>query len=60
MCKEIQSSGVITTNISDNFPVFSREKIPTMTDNLISINYRVFSDETLSSGKEPTVDSPFD
>ena len=27
---EVESSGVITTNISDHYPVFAREKFPTL------------------------------
>ena len=44
---EIEST--ITTNISDHYPIFSRELRPSLTDNIISINYRVFSDENLSN-----------
>ena len=45
---EVESSGVITTNISDHYPVFAREKFPTLPEDSISTNYRVFSDENLS------------
>ena len=45
---KVESSGVITTNISDHSPVFAREKFPTLPEDSISINYRVFSDENLS------------
>ena len=44
---EIDSTGVITTNISDHYPIFSRELRPSLPDNVLSINYRVFSDENL-------------
>ena len=36
---EAESSGVITTNISDHYPVFAREKFPTLPEDSISINY---------------------
>ena len=39
---EIESSGVITTNISVHNPIFSRELRPSLADNVLSINYRVF------------------
>ena len=42
---EVESSEVITTNISDHYPVFAREKFPTLPEDSISMNYRVFSDE---------------
>ena len=42
MVEEIESSGVKATNISDHFPVFSREKLPALTEESMSINYRVF------------------
>ena len=45
---EVESSGVITTNIFDHYPVFVREKFPTLPEDSISINYRVFTDENLS------------
>ena len=48
---EVESSGVITTNISDHHPVFAREKFPTLPEDSIPINYRVFSDENLSNFK---------
>ena len=48
---KVESSGVITTNISDHYPVFAREKFPTLPGQSISINYRVFSDENLSNFK---------
>ena len=48
---EAESSGVITTNISDHYPVFAREKFPTLPEDSISINYRVFSHENLSNFK---------
>ena len=44
---EIESTGVITTTISDHYPIFSRELRPSLADNVLSINYRVFSDENL-------------
>ena len=40
-----------TTSISDHYPVFAREKFPTLPEDSISINYRVFSDENLSNLK---------
>ena len=46
---EIESSGIITTNISDHYPIFSRELRPSLADNVLSINYRVFSEENLSN-----------
>ena len=45
---EIQSTGVITSSISDHYPIFSRELRPSLADNVLSLNYRVFSDENLS------------
>ena len=36
------------TNISDHYPVCAREKFPTLPEDSISINYRVFWDENLS------------
>ena len=39
---EIESTGVITTNISDHCPIFSRELRPSLADNVLSINYRDF------------------
>ena len=53
---EVASSGVITTNISDHYAVFAREKFPTLTEDSISINYRVFSDENLSNLKNSLQD----
>ena len=53
---EVESSGVITTNISDNYPVFSREKVPTLPEDLILINYRDFSDENLPKFKNSLQD----
>ena len=41
---EIESTGVITTNISDHYPIFSRELRPSLADNVLSLNYRVYSD----------------
>ena len=35
---EIESTGVITTNISDHFPIFYRELRPSLADNVLSIN----------------------
>ena len=49
------SSGVIT-NISDHYPVFAGDKFPTLPKCSISINYRVFSDENLSSFKNSLQD----
>ena len=46
---EIESTGVITTNISDHYPIFSRVLRPSLTDNALSLNYRVFSDKNLSN-----------
>ena len=46
---EIESTGVITTNISDHYPIFSRELRLSLADDVLSINYRVFSDENLSN-----------
>ena len=42
---EIESVGVITTNISDHYTIFSREIRPSLADNALSINYIVFSYE---------------
>ena len=39
----IESTEVITTNISDHYPIFSRELKPSFADNELSINYKVFS-----------------
>ena len=39
---EIESTGVITTNISEHYPIFSTEIRPSLADNLLSINYIVF------------------
>ena len=44
---EIESTGVITTNISDHYPIFSRELRPSLADNVLSIISRVFSEENL-------------
>ena len=46
---EKESTGVITTNISDHYPIFSWELRPSLADNVLSINYIVFSDENLSN-----------
>ena len=46
---EIESTGVITTNISDHYPIISRELGPSLADKVLSITYRVFSDENLSN-----------
>ena len=48
---EIEATEVITTNISDHYPLFSRELRPSFADNVLSINYRVFFDENLSNFK---------
>ena len=53
---EVELSGVITTNISDHYPVFAREKFPTLSEDSISINYKVFSDENLSNFKNSLQD----
>ena len=39
---EVESSGVITKNISDHYPVFAREKFPTLPEDSILINHRQF------------------
>ena len=39
---EVESYGVITTNISDHYPVFSIVKFPTFPEDSMSINNRVF------------------
>ena len=52
---EVESFGVIT-NISDHYPVFAREKFPTLPEDSISINYRVFLDENLSNFKNSLQD----
>ena len=49
--EEVESSWVITTNISDHYPVFSWKIFPTLPEDSISINYRVFWDENLSNFK---------
>ena len=36
---EIESTCEITTNISDHYPIFSREIRPSLADNVLSINY---------------------
>ena len=36
---EIESTEVITTNISDHYPIFSRELKLSLADNVLSINY---------------------
>ena len=46
---EIESAGVITTNISDHYPIFSMELRPSLADNILAINYGVFSNENLSN-----------
>ena len=53
---EVGSCGVITRNISDHYPVFAREKFPTLPGDSISINYRDFSDEILSNFKNSLTD----
>ena len=40
---KIESTDVITTNISDHYPIFSRELRPPLADNSLSINYEFFS-----------------
>ena len=52
----VESSGVTTTNISDHYPVFAREIFPTLSEDSISINYRVFSNENLSNIKNSLQD----
>ena len=52
----VESSGVITTNISDHYPVFAREKFKTLPEDSISSNYRVFSDDNLSNIKNSLQD----
>ena len=46
---EIESTGVITTNISDHYPILSRELRQSLADNVLSINYKVFYFENLSN-----------
>ena len=53
---KVGTAGIITTNISDHYPVFIREKFPTLPEASISINYRVFSDENLSNFKKSLQD----
>ena len=53
---EVESPGVVTTNIYDHYPVFARENFPTLPEDSISINYRVFSDENLSNFKNSLQD----
>ena len=48
---EIQSTEVITTNISDHYPIFSTELRPSLAENVLSINYIVFSNENLFNFK---------
>ena len=48
---EVESSGVITINISNHYPVFAGKKFPTLPEDWISINSTVFSDENLSNFK---------
>ena len=53
---EAESSGVTTTNISDYYLVFATEKFPTLPEDPISVNYRVFSDANLSNFKNSLQD----
>ena len=39
---EIESTGVITTNVSDQYPIFSRVLRPSLADDELSINYSFF------------------
>ena len=48
---EIEATEVITTNISDHYPLFSRELRPSLADNVLSINNKKNSDENLSNFK---------
>ena len=50
---EVESSVVITTNISDHYPVFAREKFPTLPEDSISINYIFFQMRTYRTFKIP-------
>ena len=36
---------IITTNISDHFQIFYRERTPSLTEDVITIKYKIFSDE---------------
>ena len=45
----MQSAGLITTNISDHYPIISRKLRPSLPDKVLSISYIVFSDENLSN-----------
>ena len=47
--QEVESSGVIRTKISDHFPIFSGEKLPTLPEDSMAINNKVFLDENLSN-----------
>ena len=46
-CNRIDNIGetsVITTNISDQFPIFLKERTPSLTEDIATINYIIFSD----------------
>ena len=36
-----------TTNISDHFPIFSRERTRSLTEDVMIIKYKIFSDECM-------------
>ena len=44
---DIEATNVITTNISDNFLIFAREKTPPLAEDVITIKYRILSDECM-------------
>ena len=47
----IEATSVITTNISYDYTIFSRERTPSLTEDTLTINYRMFSDECMSNIK---------
>ena len=48
---DIESTNVITKNISGHFPLFSRERTPSLTEDVMTIKYRIFSDERMLNFK---------
>ena len=48
---EVESSGVITTNISDHYPVFARGKFPTLPEYSTSITIESFQMRTYQTLK---------
>ena len=43
----IEATNVIMSNISGSFQIFSRERTPSLTDDVITLKYKISSDECL-------------